>query len=621
MSLLKRIPKAKFISHITFGEKRENLSLFCIVLGLNLIAAFMEGLSFGFISLGFDTFNATASSAPPSAPVQFLAKYMAYFTQAQSFTLFILLAILSQALRSGMSYLGQIAAVSLGTRIQVNVQKKVYQQILSLTFACVNRFKTGDLVEYAKVPSSLIPLLIDPVNKLFVSAFAVLASFFMMFYLSPFLTLLAIGVFGLLAFFQKVVIVKISTISRSFSDLLVEFSKHTVQSLHGLRAIHIFDRQSDTMHRIDSTLDRIGEAGKKLNVWNQAIYPINEILGVLLVGFFLVSGQLLIQPEQKENLLPLLLTFIVIVYRLNIRFQLFLASISSLAYNWGQITRLEEILSPEGKEYQKEQGMAFPRFSRDITLKNIELTYPQSSHPAIKIPFLTIRKGETIAFVGSSGAGKSSLIDLLVRLYEPTQGTISVDDVPLSTYSISSWRQQLGVVSQDTFIFNDSIEENIRFGNLEASLEQIQQAAQIARADEFIQRLPQGYQTVLGERGHRLSGGERQRIALARALVRNPEILFLDEATSNLDTQSEKFIQETLFQFYGKKTILLVAHRLSTVYHADRIVVFERGQIQEMGTHQELLEKQGRYAMLWNIQAHKAAKEPLQKPLEIGSSC
>lgn len=617
MSIFERIPKAKFISHITFGEKRENLLLFCIVLIPNFIAACMEGLSFGFISLAFDAFNSSISLANSTGSLRFLTDRISHLTQEQAFTLFILLAIFSQVLRSGMSYLGQVAAVFLGTRIQIDVQKKVYHQILNLTFSCVNRYKTGDLLEYAKVPASLISLLIDPLNKLIVSTFAVLASFFMMFYLSVPLTLLAIAIFGLLALSQKVVILKISHISRSFSDLLVDFSKHTVQSLHGLRAIHTFDRQSNTMDRIISTLQKIGETGKKLNVWSQAILPINEIMGVVLVGFFLVGGQFLIRPEDNATLLPLLLTFIVIVYRLNTRFQLFLSSLSSLAFNWGQIVRLEEILSPEGKEFLQQQGIPFSSFNRELTFENVELTYPQTTQLALKVPHLAIYKGQTVAFVGSSGAGKSSLMDLIVRLYEPTQGSIRVDGIDLSAYSISSWRGQLGVVSQDTFIFNDTIEENIRFGQLEASFEQIQKAALIAKADEFIQRLPHQYKTVLGERGHRLSGGERQRIALARALVRNPEILLLDEATSSLDTHSEKFIQETLLQFQGKKTLILVAHRLSTVYHADRIFVFEKGQIIEAGTHQELLEKKGRYALLWNIQSSSHPAQFSMKTAEV----
>ena len=182
------------------------------------------------------------------------------------------------------------------------------------------------------------------------------------------------------------------------------------------------------------------------------------------------------------------------------------------------------------------------------------------------------------------------------------QGAIEVDGVDLATLSLSDWRKRLGVVSQDSFMFNETVEENIRFGNPNASLDSVVEAAQIAGAHEFIERLPQKYSTLIGERGHRLSGGERQRISLARAVVRDPEILILDEATSNLDSHSERCIQYALERFRGNKTILIIAHRLSTIANADQIIVIENGRVLERGTHSGLLASQGRYAFFWKIQ-------------------
>jgi ATP-binding cassette subfamily B protein/subfamily B ATP-binding cassette protein MsbA len=215
---------------------------------------------------------------------------------------------------------------------------------------------------------------------------------------------------------------------------------------------------------------------------------------------------------------------------------------------------------------------------------------------------LEMPRGKTIAFVGSSGAGKSSILDLLLRLYEPTQGAILIDGVDLRTYSTGSWRNYLGVVSQDISIFNDTVEENIRFGALHATAQDVCHAAEQAGLESFIYSLPEGYNTIVGERGFRLSGGQRQRLALARALLRNPDILILDEATSNLDSYSESLIQDALERLRSERTILIVAHRLSTIMNADQIYVLDQGDLIEQGNHSSLLAQKGVYARFWELQ-------------------
>jgi ATP-binding cassette subfamily B protein/subfamily B ATP-binding cassette protein MsbA len=445
----------------------------------------------------------------------------------------------------------------------------------------------------------------EELNKGIVSLLAILASLTVMFLLSPSLTWLALGVFGCLGILQKLVIHQIAKISRAVSDHLVSFNKHIVQSLHALRAIYTFDRQKAVMANISSTLYKLAESIKKLYLWNHVSGPVNEILGIILVGVFLIIGQ---TQEKSPAALPLLLTFITIVYRMNNRMQMLLNSFNSVAVNWGAILRLEEILKKKDKEFAVNGNIAFTGLQKEIVLNQVNLHYIEGQQPAIKNLSMKIPKGATIAFVGHSGAGKSSIIDLLVRLYAPSSGQILIDDFDLQQLDISTWRKSLGVVSQDTFIFNDSIADNIRFGQLDAKLEQVIEAAKMAGAHEFISGLPEKYQTIVGERGYRLSGGERQRIALARALIRDPEILILDEATSSLDSNSERLIQSALNQFQGTKTIIIVAHRLSTVVKADCIFVMEKGTIIEKGTHDELLKNRGVYAHYWNMQAHQESK-------------
>ncbi|PIS02121.1 MAG: hypothetical protein COT85_07005 [Chlamydiae bacterium CG10_big_fil_rev_8_21_14_0_10_42_34] len=594
------------IRGIFLGEKGKNLFVFGLILIPNILAGLLEGLSFGCILLSFSALSGNNALDHPFFLHPIIFNWIASFNTRELFVFFLAAALLLQAFRSALTYIGQITAILLATRIQIDTQKRVYQQILSLTFPCVSKYKIGDLVEYAKIPSILIPTVMDAANCSIVAAFTICASIGVMFFLSVPLTLFAVVLFGLIGISLKIIIQKISKISILLSEHLVEFSKNTIQSLNGMRVIHTFAKQKNVLESILSTLNKVAKATKTLAYWSRAIPPISEITGVVLVGIFLIVGEKIL-VNKHTNALPILLTFVTIVYRINGRFQLFLAGITSIASNWGPVERLEEILSAKGKSYAKQEGNVFPKIKGYIAFDHVKLQYNDTNEPAIQDATFTIPKGSTVAFVGSSGAGKSSIMDLLVRLYEPTQGKILVDEHEIKEFSLESWRNALGVVSQDTFIFNDTIEENIRFGFLDATADEVVLASKMAEAHEFISRLPQGYQTVLGERGYRLSGGERQRIALARAFVRNPEVLILDEATSSLDTQSEKLIQKALSHFQGKKTIIIVAHRLSTVIDANQIYVLERGRIVETGSHLELISSNGQYAFLWNTQQRSEA--------------
>ena len=235
------------------------------------------------------------------------------------------------------------------------------------------------------------------------------------------------------------------------------------------------------------------------------------------------------------------------------------------------------------------------------------LRYGQDQPAALTELSFNVSRGETLALVGPSGAGKSSIADLLVGLYEPSEGQIWVDDQPLSALDLPSWQQRLGVVSQDTFLFNASIAENLSFGLEGVSQAQLERAAAQAQAAGFIEALPEGYNTLVGERGYRLSGGQRQRLSLARALLRQPELLILDEATSALDSASERLVQEAIQQVEGHCTVMVIAHRLSTIVNADQILVLERGRIIQRGSHHQLLEAAGMYQQLWQQQSQAAA--------------
>ena len=262
--------------------------------------------------------------------------------------------------------------------------------------------------------------------------------------------------------------------------------------------------------------------------------------------------------------------------------------------------RVFEILDEESKIFNLPDAKNIDVFSNDIVYKNVSFEYEQSKS-ILKNINIDIKKGQTVAFVGSSGSGKSTIANLLLRFYDVNSGEILVDGTNIKNLTLESLRDKIGVVSQDVFLFNDTVKYNIAYGKLDAGDEEIEKAAKAANAHKFISAMPDGYNTLIGERGMKLSGGEKQRIAIARAMLKNPPILVLDEATSALDSESEKLVQEAIETLMKNRTVILIAHRLSTVKNADQIIVIDKGTVVERGKHQELLDKNGVYAKLYNL--------------------
>jgi len=263
-------------------------------------------------------------------------------------------------------------------------------------------------------------------------------------------------------------------------------------------------------------------------------------------------------------------------------------------------------------ELSKDEGKrTLPPIKHKLEFSNVSFTYEEAKDSSLNNVNLTVTVGEVVALVGASGSGKTTLVSLVPRFYRPTQGTVTIDGIDIRSVDRSSLRRQIGIVSQETVLFDDLIRNNIAYGRPDSTEEQIIEAARAAYAWEFIERLPNGLDTFVGENGLKLSGGQRQRLAIARAILRDPPILILDEATSALDSESEKLVQQALANLMKARTTLVIAHRLSTVQHADRLVVMNRGRIEEIGTHAELLKKGGLYTRLYQTQFQPTHLEPL----------
>lgn len=592
------------IWRIISGTNNVNCKYLFLILIPNLIAAALEGGTFALFLFAFSALKGKHYEDFEVLTRFPFLNFLSGTSSVRLFYFFILIAIGFQTFRGLVGFISTHGTSLLSLKVQKEAQKQVYHQIFKFSFPFVSQYKTGDLNEFVKCPAAFISQFFGFLNVFLMSIFMIFGLLGVLFWISPSLTFLTLMFFALFALSQKFIIKKIGKFSEQLTSDLYEFSHQSIQMLQGLRPIHIFYRHAYMRNKVTDLLSRIAYSSKKAYFWNNLIPSMNETMNVLLVGGIFIIGTYLL-VHQNEDAISILLTYIALTYRLATRSQACIVSFGNMGLLFGSIKRLNEILYDHDKEFLPEAGLHLNQWSRDIEFRNVALQYPQSKKFALQDVSFVINKGTMVGFVGLSGAGKSSILDLILGLHNPTDGDILIDSIGLKSISHESWRKKIGVVSQDIFIFNETIEENIRFGDEKATSEEIQKAANLAGALDFILQLPEGFKTLIGERGYRLSGGERQRIALARALLKNPEILILDEATSNLDSSSEQLIQCSLERMQKAKTIIIVAHRLSSVAKADQIIVLEKGKIIERGNHSSLIAMKGRYAFLWDLQSDR----------------
>lgn len=577
-----------------------NRRLILIAFNGNLLASGLEAGTFGLIYVALRVLE--QGSINNIDRLSWLAPYLQNWGQAQLFLGLIIIAVLSQYLRSACNYLAGVSSGYLGARIGAQMKGLVFQRIMSLSFSCVSGYKIGDLTQYIGDAQNAVKTEINLWEQLFVKGLTMLAYLVVLIAISPLLSVIALVLGSGLFLIQRYLIPLIQQNSRELTQAQVAISKQIVETIQGLRLIHSFGRQREAISIVDHLINRnslpLQEKQARLS---KVTGPFNQSLTITIVGILLILGYLVLRDEEAL-VIPALFTFIAALNRLSGTLGGFAQLFNEFAQNSGKLERLNEILITEDKEWTRVGGKTFKGLKDKIEFEKVTLQYFPEQAPALQNINFVMPQGSVTALVGSSGAGKSSIADLLTGLYDPTAGKITIDDVELKAYSLESWRQQMGVVSQDTFIFNQPIIENIRYGKPDATEQEVMQAAKDAQAHDFIEALPNGYDTIVGERGYRLSGGQRQRVALARAILKQPEVLILDEATSALDSYSERLVQQALAMFQKDRTVLVVAHRLSTITGADQILVLEQGEIIEQGTHQELLSQGERYAHYWQLQ-------------------
>ncbi|WP_424099180.1 ABC transporter ATP-binding protein [Moorena producens] len=607
--LKKLIPNFRSPAYRLVGETaRKNWWLIGINLVTNLVSAVLEGSTLGviYLAVGYLTGTDDPGTDTPTNPT--IAKTLAKILPLPPEQMFLVLIFGAVVLQIGLSvtnYLNRVSTAYLSAKAQPYVTGKVFERIMTFSYGCVSRYKVGDLVFFANDAALAVDLQITYFNNLLLGMSFSLMYLVIIVRLSPILAGAATVLILAVAYVQYKLIPRLRRVVKRVTASQVESAKYITQSIQALRLLHTFGTQPQTLTGANQLLGKIQQQLQKRAVVLYLPEPILDTLPMVALGILAASAVLF--EGGKATILPLLLTFLLALQRLSGRLKGTSGTITFLVDNSARMVRLETILDQRDKVFEHSGTQAFTGLREDIEFKSVSLSYSNDENFALKNLTFTLPQNKVTALVGESGAGKSSIVDLFIGLYQPTAGDIVVNGRPLADYRLEDWRRDIGVVSQDTFIFNDSILENLRYGRPSASLDDVVEAAKAAQAHTFILALPDGYETVVGERGYKLSGGQRQRLALARALIKQPEILILDEATSALDSESEKLIQQALEQFQKERTVIVIAHRLSTIAEADQILVLERGEVVEHGTHKSLLHQGERYARYWKLQSSQVA--------------
>jgi subfamily B ATP-binding cassette protein MsbA len=500
--------------------------------------------------------------------------------------------VLGSVLRYAYNVLFAWLDVGIGHRLR----SEVYAQLLSVDYGFLEQQDSGRLLNTLATETWRTSSALATLVGLFISTCTATVYVGLMLIISWQMTLAVLVGMAMISFVAQLLTRHVHALSREATEANATLAQRMMEGLNGMKIIRAFVREAYEQKRFDESSSEVRKAFWHLGLLSGLVAPVYEILsGVLLVGVLFVS-------LQNSGNLPVVLVFIFVLYRLRPRVESIDTARVQLGALGAAVRNVMGMLQRTDKPYLTSGHVPFRALAKGVCFEGVTFRYAPDARPAVERVSLEIPAGKTTAIVGPSGSGKSTLIKLIFRFYDPDSGRILVDGEPLPALDLRSWREKIAFVGQDVHLFNATIAENIAYGRLDAEEAEIVEAARRADADEFIRCLPKGYATRTGDRGVKLSGGQQQRITLARAIVRDPALLILDEATNALDTLSEQAIQEALRDFGASRTVIVIAHRLSTIEQADHLVVMEQGRVVEEGTPQDLLAMQGLFARLHRTQ-------------------
>ena len=509
-------------------------------------------------------------------------------------------------LKTGAYFLSSATIIPIRTGIVRDIRNQLYQKINSLSLSFFSEERKGDIIarmsgDVQEVESSIMSSL----DMLFKNPILILFYFITLICISWQLTLFTILFVPPFGWFMGLVGKKLKAQSTEAQSLWSDTMSMVEETLGGLRIIKAFCAESKMNWRFDKVNSEYRDNIMRVNIRQQMAHPMSEFLGTILIVIVLWFGGILVLDYGRIDG-PTIIFYLVMLYSIINPLKEFSKASYNIPKGLASMERIDKILQAEVEIKDKENPEHIASFEHQIEFRHVSFAYTDNKSDeliyVLKDINLVIPKGKTVALVGQSGSGKSTMVDLIPRYYDVQEGEVLIDGINVKDLAVNDLRQLIGNVNQEAILFNASFKDNIRFGKTDATDEEIANAAKIANAYDFIMKSEHEFDTGIGDRGGRLSGGQRQRVSIARAILKNPPILILDEATSALDTESERLVQDALEKLMKTRTTVAVAHRLSTIKHADEICVMHEGRIVERGTHDELIGKDGYYKKLHDMQ-------------------
>ena len=503
-------------------------------------------------------------------------------------------------LKTGAYFLSSATIIPIRTGVVRDIRNQLYHKITSLPLGFFSEERKGDIIarmtgDVGEIESSIMSSL----DMLFKNPILIISYFTALIFISWQLTLFTLIFVPIFGWFMGYVGRKLKRKSIAAQSLWSDTMSQVEETLGGLRIIKAFCAEDKMNKRFDGINSEYRDSIQRVNIRQQMAHPMSEFLGTVLIIIVLWVGGILVLDQQILSG-PTFIYYLVMLYSIINPLKDFSKASYNIPKGLASMERVDKILKAENTIKEPANPKHIASFEHQIEFRHVSFRYGEQW--VLKDINLVIEKGKTVALVGQSGSGKSTLVDLIPRYYDVQEGEVLIDGINVKDLGIHDLRQLIGNVNQEAILFNDSFYGNITFGVDSATREQVEQAAHIANAHEFIMQTEHGYDTNIGDRGGRLSGGQRQRVSIARAILKNPPILILDEATSALDTESERLVQDALERLMKTRTTVAIAHRLSTIKNADEICVLHEGEIVERGTHEELLEKGGYYRKLHEMQ-------------------
>ncbi|WP_341525852.1 heterocyst formation ABC transporter subunit HepA [Nostoc sp. UHCC 0302] len=581
-------------NYLILQELKHFRKLVILALVFSVLAATFEGFSIGFL-LSFLQNLTSPNAQPIKIGIDWFDNLVLGANAPAVSRLYriSLLILFSTWLRVGFNYFAQVYTELCQLNLSDRLRKQIFEQLQSLSLSYFAKTRSGELINTITTEIERIKQGFSGGAFLLTKGLTTLVYLISMLVLSWQLTIISVLLFTLLGVGLSTLNARVREASFGMSVANGNFTSTAIEFINGIRTVHASGTQEFERERYYKASDRVVTSSTKVILIWTMVRPIAEgiattvLVGMIILAFtnFVINGTLQVAS---------LLTFFFVLFRLVPFVQDINGTRAFLSTLQGSVDNIKNLLRTDDKIYFHNGTVQFQNLKRSIDLVSVDFGYDANQRVLHNVT-LTIERGKMTALVGASGAGKTTLADLIPRFYDATEGNIYIDEIDLRRFEINSLRSRIAVVSQDTFIFNTSVWNNIAYGTPGATTDEIKEAAERANALEFILEMPEGFDTQLGDRGVRLSGGQRQRIAIARALLRDPEILILDEATSALDSVTERLIQDSLEKLSVGRTVIAIAHRLSTIAKADKVVVLEQGRIVEQGNYQELLELQGKF--------------------------